>query len=72
MTGKHRYGTLHGGCIATLVDTVGSAALVTMSLKSGERYTFRTIDAPAPLSLCPATCPPTSLGVRSCLSVLMI
>jgi len=32
---QNRYGTLHGGCTATLVDTVGSAALVTMSLKSG-------------------------------------
>lgn len=32
---QNRYGTLHGGCTATLVDTVGSAALVTMSLRSG-------------------------------------
>ncbi|KAK9812786.1 hypothetical protein WJX72_003675 [[Myrmecia] bisecta] len=31
----NRYGTLHGGCIATLVDTVGSAALVTQSTRSG-------------------------------------
>ncbi|EFN54601.1 hypothetical protein CHLNCDRAFT_135083 [Chlorella variabilis] len=32
---SNRYGTLHGGCIATLVDTVGSAALVTASPKGG-------------------------------------
>lgn len=32
---QNRYGTLHGGCTATIVDTVGSAAVVTMSLKSG-------------------------------------
>ncbi|KAK9909006.1 hypothetical protein WJX75_005981 [Coccomyxa subellipsoidea] len=32
---QNRYGTLHGGCIATLVDVVGSAALVTQSEKSG-------------------------------------
>lgn len=32
---QNRYGTLHGGCTATLVDTVGSAAIVTMSLRSG-------------------------------------
>ena len=32
---QNRYGTLHGGCIATIVDTVGSAALVTQSEKSG-------------------------------------
>mmetsp|Transcript_18359 Transcript_18359/g.59761 ORF Transcript_18359/g.59761 Transcript_18359/m.59761 type:complete len:157 (+) Transcript_18359:2-472(+) len=31
----NRYGTLHGGCIATLVDVVGSAALVTASSLSG-------------------------------------
>lgn len=31
----NRYGTLHGGCIATLVDTVGTAALVTVSTKGG-------------------------------------
>ncbi|KAL4421379.1 hypothetical protein ABPG75_010670 [Micractinium tetrahymenae] len=31
----NRYGTLHGGCIATLVDTVGTAALVTVSPKGG-------------------------------------
>jgi acyl-coenzyme A thioesterase 13 len=28
---QNRYGTLHGGCIATLVDVVSTAALVTMS-----------------------------------------
>lgn len=61
--GKRRNGTLHGGCTATLVDTVGSAALVTMSLKIGARYTFRIIAASAPFSLCPTTCPLTSLGV---------
>lgn len=32
---RNRYETLHGGCTATLVDTVGSAALVTVSQKSG-------------------------------------
>ncbi|CAL5219115.1 g889 [Coccomyxa viridis] len=32
---QNRYGTLHGGCIATLVDVVGSAALVTVSERSG-------------------------------------
>ena len=32
---QNRYGTLHGGCIATIVDTVGTAALVTMSPISG-------------------------------------
>jgi uncharacterized protein (TIGR00369 family) len=32
---SNRYGTLHGGCIATLVDTVGSAALITLSPKGG-------------------------------------
>ncbi|GAX79485.1 hypothetical protein CEUSTIGMA_g6926.t1 [Chlamydomonas eustigma] len=29
------YNTLHGGCIATLVDTVGTAALITVSDRSG-------------------------------------
>ncbi|GAB4820774.1 hypothetical protein N2152v2_007820 [Parachlorella kessleri] len=32
---RNVYGTLHGGCMATLVDTVGSAALVTVSERSG-------------------------------------
>ncbi|KAK9842085.1 hypothetical protein WJX81_007785 [Elliptochloris bilobata] len=32
---QNRYTTLHGGCIATLVDTVTSAALVTVSKRSG-------------------------------------
>ncbi|BDA41735.1 probable acyl-coenzyme A thioesterase 13 [Coccomyxa sp. Obi] len=32
---QNRYNTLHGGCIATLVDVVGSAALVTQSERSG-------------------------------------
>ena len=31
----NRYGTLHGGLIATIVDTVSSAALVTQSERSG-------------------------------------
>ena len=31
----NRYGTLHGGCIATLVDVVTTAALVTVSDFSG-------------------------------------
>lgn len=32
---QNRYGTLHGGCIATIVDTVGTAALLTKSKRSG-------------------------------------
>ncbi|GAB4813667.1 hypothetical protein N2152v2_000713 [Parachlorella kessleri] len=32
---QNRYGTLHGGCIATLVDTVGTAALLTLNGRSG-------------------------------------
>lgn len=32
---QNRYGTLHGGCIATLVDVVTTAALVTVSDFSG-------------------------------------
>eukprot|EP00891_Asterochloris_glomerata_P004867 jgi/Astpho2/4867/gw1.00069.118.1_t len=32
---QNRYGTLHGGCVATLVDTVGSAALVTKVENAG-------------------------------------
>lgn len=32
---QNRYNTLHGGCIATLVDTVGTAALLTVSARSG-------------------------------------
>lgn len=32
---QNRYGTLHGGCIATLVDVVSTAALVTVSEKAG-------------------------------------
>jgi acyl-coenzyme A thioesterase 13 len=31
----NRYNTLHGGCIATLVDTVGTAALITVSDQTG-------------------------------------
>ena len=32
---ENRYGTLHGGCIATLVDVVSTAALITLSDSSG-------------------------------------
>ena len=32
---QNRYGTLHGGCVATLVDVVTTAALVTVSDYSG-------------------------------------
>ncbi|KAG2493276.1 hypothetical protein HYH03_008413 [Edaphochlamys debaryana] len=32
---QNRYGTLHGGCTATLVDTVSTAALLTASPHSG-------------------------------------
>ena len=32
---QNRYGTLHGGCVATLVDVVSTAALVTVSDYSG-------------------------------------
>ena len=31
----NRYGTLHGGCIATLVDVVGTAAIFSVSPESG-------------------------------------
>ena len=33
--GQNRYGTLHGGCIATAVDVVSTAALVTVSPDPG-------------------------------------
>jgi len=32
---QNRYGTMHGGCMATVVDTVGTAALCTVSAKAG-------------------------------------
>mmetsp|Transcript_6413 Transcript_6413/g.15984 ORF Transcript_6413/g.15984 Transcript_6413/m.15984 type:complete len:164 (-) Transcript_6413:956-1447(-) len=32
---QNRYGTLHGGCVATLVDVVSTAALVTVSAAPG-------------------------------------
>jgi acyl-coenzyme A thioesterase 13 len=32
---QNRYGTLHGGCIATLVDVISTAALVTKSGQPG-------------------------------------
>lgn len=32
---QNRYGTLHGGCIATLVDVISTAALVTKSNHPG-------------------------------------
>ncbi|WIA42983.1 hypothetical protein OEZ86_009521 [Tetradesmus obliquus] len=40
---QNRYGTLHGGCIATLVDVVGSAALVTLSDKGGVSLAINTL-----------------------------
>ena len=47
----NRYATLHGGCAATIVDVVSSAALV---LQGGERGVSVTLDvtylSPAPLS----------------------
>lgn len=39
---RNRYGTLHGGCTATLIDTVGSAALVTVSKRSGVSLNIST------------------------------
>ncbi len=46
----NRYGGLHGGCIATIVDTVGTAAMVTMQERSGVS-THIAVDylAPSPL-----------------------
>lgn len=32
---QNRYGTLHGGAIATLIDVVGTAALLTVGQKGG-------------------------------------
>jgi len=32
---RNRYGTLHGGCVATLVDVISTAALVTVSDSPG-------------------------------------
>lgn len=40
---QNRYSTLHGGCIATLVDVVGSAALVTLSDKGGVSLAINTL-----------------------------
>eukprot|EP00775_Hariotina_reticulata_P008551 gene8551-8733_t len=39
----NRYGTLHGGCIATLVDVVGSAALITSSIRGGVSLAINTL-----------------------------
>ena len=39
---KNRYQTLHGGCTATLIDTVGSAALITVSTRSGVSLNIST------------------------------
>mmetsp|Transcript_38618 Transcript_38618/g.85934 ORF Transcript_38618/g.85934 Transcript_38618/m.85934 type:complete len:189 (+) Transcript_38618:109-675(+) len=39
---SNRYGTLHGGCIATLVDTVSTAALVTVSDQTGVSVNLAT------------------------------
>lgn len=43
-------GTLHGGCIATLVDTIGSAALSTI-VESSQVSTHMSIDYLAPVKL---------------------
>ena len=39
---QNRNGTLHGGCIATLVDVVGSAALCTQSVRGGVSLNIST------------------------------
>lgn len=39
---RNRYQTLHGGCTATLIDTVGSAALITVSTRSGVSLNIST------------------------------
>lgn len=39
---RNRYRTLHGGCTATLIDTVGSAALITVSTRSGVSLNIST------------------------------
>lgn len=46
----NRFGGLHGGCIATIVDTVGTAALVTAQTRTGVS-THISVDylAPAPI-----------------------
>lgn len=46
----NRFGGLHGGCIATIVDTVGTAALLTSQERSGVS-THIAVDylAPAPV-----------------------
>jgi acyl-coenzyme A thioesterase 13 len=46
----NRYNTLHGGCIATLVDTVSTAALITASDQTGVSISLScTYLSPAPL-----------------------
>ena len=37
---QNRYGTLHGGCVATLVDVVSTVALLTVSKDPGVRYVY--------------------------------
>ncbi|KIY93362.1 acyl-CoA thioesterase 13 [Monoraphidium neglectum] len=41
---KHanRYGTMHGGCIATLVDVIGSAAIITQADRGGVSLSIST------------------------------
>ncbi|KAI8469026.1 MAG: HotDog domain-containing protein [Monoraphidium minutum] len=41
---KHanRYGTMHGGCIATLVDVIGSAAIITQADRGGVSLSITT------------------------------
>lgn len=46
----NRFGGLHGGCIATIVDTIGTAAMVTVQERSGVS-THISVDylSPSPL-----------------------
>lgn len=39
---QNRNGTLHGGCIATIVDIVGSAALITENKRGGVSLNINT------------------------------
>ena len=42
---QNRYGTLHGGCVATLVDVVSTVALLTVSPDPGVSGTDVEVDA---------------------------
>ena len=37
---QNRYGTLHGGCVAPLVDVVSTVALLTVSKDPGVRFVY--------------------------------